>query len=350
MPVVSNSNMGTPFFSEMKKQASFFLRDKLRSARLALTDVTPAQLMTEEATNGNPWVPDARTMSMISKAAFEIGDYWRIVEVLHKRLEKFDRKNWRRSYQALVLLEHLLTHGPESVCREFEGDKQVIKECGNFQYIDEKGFNWGLAVRKKSEMIQKFLDQGDLLKEERQRARKLTREIQGFGSFSLRSSNSPAQTLGKYNKSIARCNSQCNDYPEQEDLAYSTDTSSTEISKCRSSSDFSADSESPVSSINSHEVNSRFLKERTDESNSMKNNEENDTLMIIKKNGIVSSKSFNPEDHDDDWDPRKESRPLLAVKEEGLMHSDSPSPVGSIHPFSQLEVQSRVSLLSSRTQ
>ena len=38
--------------------------------------------LTEEAISGNP---DARTLSSISKAAFEVDDYWRIVAILHKR-------------------------------------------------------------------------------------------------------------------------------------------------------------------------------------------------------------------------------------------------------------------------
>ena len=41
--------------------------------------------MTEEATSGNPWAPDARTLRSISRDAFELDDYWRIVEILHKR-------------------------------------------------------------------------------------------------------------------------------------------------------------------------------------------------------------------------------------------------------------------------
>lgn len=41
--------------------------------------------MTEEATAGNTWSPDTRTLKIISRAAFEVDDYWRIVEILHKR-------------------------------------------------------------------------------------------------------------------------------------------------------------------------------------------------------------------------------------------------------------------------
>lgn len=48
--------------------------------------------MTEEATNGNNiGPPDIRTMGVISRAAFEVDDYWRIVEILHKRSLSFSR-------------------------------------------------------------------------------------------------------------------------------------------------------------------------------------------------------------------------------------------------------------------
>ncbi|KAL5716685.1 hypothetical protein ACHQM5_009815 [Ranunculus cassubicifolius] len=180
----AESMSSSPFFRDFKKQASFFLKEKIKTARLALTDVTPAELLTEEATNGNnPWAPDTKTMGMISRAAFEVDDYYRIVEILHTRLLRFDRTNWRVSYKALIILEHLLTHGPESVAEEFRSDRDAIHQMENFQYIDEKGFNWGLTVRKKSERVQTLLERGPLLKEERQKARKISRGIEGFGSF-----------------------------------------------------------------------------------------------------------------------------------------------------------------------
>ncbi|CAI0443161.1 unnamed protein product [Linum tenue] len=36
--------MGSPILAEFKRQASFYLKEKIKTARLALTDVTPAQL------------------------------------------------------------------------------------------------------------------------------------------------------------------------------------------------------------------------------------------------------------------------------------------------------------------
>lgn len=41
--------------------------------------------LTEEATSGNPWPPDAPTMRVITRAAFEVNDFFRIVEILHNR-------------------------------------------------------------------------------------------------------------------------------------------------------------------------------------------------------------------------------------------------------------------------
>ncbi|KAI3758011.1 hypothetical protein L6452_05557 [Arctium lappa] len=184
----TRKKMGSPTFHELKKQASFFLKEKIKTARLALTDVTPAQLLIEEATDEDSWPPDTRAMGLISRSAFEVDDYWRIVEILHKRLWKFDEENWRGSYKALVILEHLLTHGPQRVSEEFQCDKEVIKEMSIFHHVDEKRFNWGLRVREKSDRILKLLDEDQsFLKQERSRARKLTSGIKGFGSFTQRS-------------------------------------------------------------------------------------------------------------------------------------------------------------------
>ncbi|KAG9445711.1 hypothetical protein H6P81_011839 [Aristolochia fimbriata] len=166
-----------------KKQASSFIHEKYKTARLVLTDVTPAELLTEDATNSDSRTPDAKTMSRISEAAFDMDDYWRIVDVLHRRLYVVEWNEWRQSYKALVVLEFLLTHGPEAVAEEFLCDGEVIEDLGTFRYVDERGFDWGAAMRKKSERILELLLHGRLLKEERLKALRLSREIQGFGNM-----------------------------------------------------------------------------------------------------------------------------------------------------------------------
>ncbi|KAK4406138.1 Clathrin interactor EPSIN 3 [Sesamum angolense] len=188
---------------ELKRQASFFLRQKIKTARLALTDVTPAQILTEEVTNGDSMAADVHAITLISRAAFEVDDYERIVHILHLRLSKFDEVNWRGSYKALVLLEHLLTHGPQRIAEEFESDQDFITDMANFSYVDDKGFDWGLSVKKKAERVIELLEDRVYLKEERAKARKLTFGIKGFGSFSQNVSS----TDGTNSHAVLRSNS-----------------------------------------------------------------------------------------------------------------------------------------------
>ncbi|KAJ4766985.1 ENTH/VHS family protein [Rhynchospora pubera] len=199
--------MGTPIFDGLKQQASFYLKEKIRSARLVLTDVTPVQLLVEEVTSGKPWSPDAKTMGLISRSAFDCDEYIRIIHILHRRLSSFEWENWREAYNSLVLLEHLLTRGPESIAIEFQGESSIIEEMLALQYIDEKGFNWGLAVKNKAERVLKLLKGGTFLKEERERARRLAQGIKGFGSL-----NRYLTSTDNEPNIFRRCNSQYENY------------------------------------------------------------------------------------------------------------------------------------------
>ncbi|CAN6551838.1 unnamed protein product [Malus baccata var. baccata] len=120
--------MGTLFLNHIKKQASNFLQEKYKIARLTFTDVTPTELLAEEATNNDPYSPDAKTMTKIADASFDVDDYWRIVDILHRR------------------------------------------------------FNWGVSMQNKSDQILNLLGGGQILREARLKALKITNEIQGFGS------------------------------------------------------------------------------------------------------------------------------------------------------------------------
>lgn len=329
----NSDNMGAPSFHEFKKQASFFFKEKIKTARLALTDVTPAQLMTEEATAGNTWSPDTRTLKIISRAAFEVDDYWRIVEILHQRLASFDRKNWRMSYNGLILLEHLLTHGPESVAEEFQTDIDVITEMGSFQHTDEKGFNWGLTVRKKSERILKLLEKGPLLKEERHRARKLTRGIEGFGSFCQRTSS--AEGILRHSSSLGgygRCNSQFNDRGNEENqFPSSSDADLTQT--VRKKSDEPHEENVMVDGIKFLEI-------------SKSQNDSADTENLSSKENVApEEEDFTGDLHQ--WNSTGEFKSLLSDQRDDTSVSREEE---EDHPFNETEHQSTHSLLSTTDQ
>ncbi|CAM8887419.1 unnamed protein product [Rhodiola kirilowii] len=188
------------FLGQLKKQASSFIQDKYKTARLVLTDATQVELLTEEVTSTDPWGPDAKTMTRIADASFNIDDYWRVVDVLHRRLDNIDWKLWRQSYKSLVLLEFLLTHGPEELAHEFICDIDVIQELGTFRYVDDQGFDWGAAMLRKSDRLMQLLRGGEILKQSRLKALKVTREIQGFGSLHM----SPPTSSSNSSPSSAR--------------------------------------------------------------------------------------------------------------------------------------------------
>ncbi|KAL6646408.1 hypothetical protein ACP70R_018016 [Stipagrostis hirtigluma subsp. patula] len=178
---------------EVRRQASGFLQDKYKQARLALGDVTPAELLVQEATNNDACVPDAKTLACIADAAFDMDDCWRIAKVLHQRLGCVDWKEWRPVYKALVVLEFLLTHGPEDLPREFAPDMPAINDLRSFNYIDDKGFNWGACMQRRTDSILTLLTDGEYLKEARRRAIRVSQEVQhGFGFGSPTSSSSPS--------------------------------------------------------------------------------------------------------------------------------------------------------------
>ncbi|CAI9108091.1 OLC1v1007610C2 [Oldenlandia corymbosa var. corymbosa] len=248
----------------------------------------------------------------------------------------FDRKSWRVSYKAMIVLEHLLTHGPERVAEEFQVDIDGIKETGDLQYVDEKGFNWGLQVRRKSEKILELLENRALLKEERNRARSITRGIQGFGSFSVRSSSSSSsddqvvlqEIESSTLKSFAKCNSQFHEHGNEKENISLFDYSDATNGKLKEKQE--NNSENPVS-----------LHKLYDEG---KLGNEN-TLTSFKENRT-------PKGLDEEWDTADESNALLSNNQkdgdsrlmiQGISFEDDDD-----HPFNLGEqLNKKVSLLST---
>lgn len=126
-------------------------------------------------------------------------------------------------------------------------------------------FNWGLNVRKKSERVLQLLENGKLLKEERYKARKITRGIEGFGSFSHRTHAAgegvkEESTPEPYRK----CNSLFIDDGKQEDDSKSE---SPTISWSGSDDSSMNGSSSSASTVNSFKENMALEEEEVNEWN-----------------------------------------------------------------------------------
>lgn len=55
--------------------------------------------------------------------------------VLARRLQERD-ENWRMCYKALLLLEHLLKHGPGKVVGDVQSSASVLDRLTYFEYKD----------------------------------------------------------------------------------------------------------------------------------------------------------------------------------------------------------------------
>jgi epsin len=137
--------LGNVDLDNIKKQASFFLRDKINSARLFLTDVTPSQLLTEEATNDEEWGPATKVMASIAEACCHMEDYPRVMQVLHGRLSLIGKKHWRQFLKTLTVVEYLLLHGPEEIALEFSSDRDLIEDLSRFNYVDDRMYGGSLT-------------------------------------------------------------------------------------------------------------------------------------------------------------------------------------------------------------
>lgn len=210
-------------------------------------------------------------------------------------------------------------------------------------------FNWGMTVRKKSERVLQLLEKGDLYKEERHRARKLSRGIEGFGSFSQRSSSSSSAD-GDSKESPAnlfgRCNSHYDDYKRHNDVFPSfKEEDSADINEqtkmvfFNSAQDNQMENSNPRGNTYEGQLHRSYtdivrqpLKENMSGGSSSNGRELNP--IPVKKLLLV-------ELHEED--PLRELKPLLGSQKDkpGIEFKTEED-----HPFINLEHQSTASLLS----
>lgn len=191
-------------------------------------------------------------------------------------------------------------------------------------------FNWGLSVRKKSERILKLLEERTLLKEERNRARRLSRGIQGFGSFCQRST--PKQGILREENSLpttfGRCNSDFNKHENQENMS--------------SCSNHCVDTEAVMSPSLGHQ-GGIFKSQDSVETESYLDDQGNNQM--LHKSETSSNENMTPgNDEFHLWKLKGESNPLLDVGQEDCRLQANIAE--DDHPFNSTEMHACSSLLS----
>lgn len=134
------------------------------------------------ATNLDPWGPTQAQMQEICDACNHYEDRRLVMRALWKRVTTSNSKEWPHVYKALAILEYLLLHGPESLEDEIRDQMGTLKALHDFQALDEKGQDKGVAIREKSKKLVGWLAQDRALIEERNKTAALQSKFVGFSS------------------------------------------------------------------------------------------------------------------------------------------------------------------------
>lgn len=166
---------------------------KVKKYTLNLTDL---EIKVEEATNAETWGPHGSVMNEIADAAFDPENYRQIMGVLARRLQEKD-ENWRMCYKALLLLEHLIKHGPGKIVGDVQSSAGVLDRLQHFQYKDANLKDHGVNVRHRAKEILQLVNSPERLREERDKAKANRAKYRGVSADQMRSGLSGGSSFGR---------------------------------------------------------------------------------------------------------------------------------------------------------
>eukprot|EP00191_Tetraselmis_sp_GSL018_P001583 CAMPEP_0177603096 /NCGR_PEP_ID=MMETSP0419_2-20121207/15301_1 /TAXON_ID=582737 /ORGANISM="Tetraselmis sp., Strain GSL018" /LENGTH=278 /DNA_ID=CAMNT_0019096787 /DNA_START=240 /DNA_END=1073 /DNA_ORIENTATION=- len=158
------------------------VKKTLKQVALNLSEV---EVKVEEATSNEPWGPHGTIMSEIAEAAYDSDKYKDIMGVLARRLQD-KGENWRHVYKSLLLLEHMLKHGPMKVVHELRGNVNILDNLTRFRYADAKGKDLGVNVRNRAKTLMELVQDPERIKQERDKARQNRNKYGGVSSSEMR--------------------------------------------------------------------------------------------------------------------------------------------------------------------
>ncbi|KAG4093606.1 ENTH-domain-containing protein [Neocallimastix lanati (nom. inval.)] len=128
----------------------------LRQTKNVTKGYSEIQVKVRNATSNDSNCPSNQLLMEIAQASNSQIQLQEILEILDKRIND-KGKNWRHVFKALSLLEYLLYNGSEYVISYAHDNIYIIKTLKEFQYIDDRGRDYGANVRQKSREISELL-------------------------------------------------------------------------------------------------------------------------------------------------------------------------------------------------
>lgn len=134
------------------------------------------------ATSLESWNASSTLKNEIASATFDYQGYKEVMGMLWKRMFDMGRMaNWKITYKALLLLDHLLKSGSEKVVEEARGRSYSLQDLQKYQ-ATEDGKDQGKNVRHKAKQLVEFIKDDKALRAARKEASRNKGKFQGLSS------------------------------------------------------------------------------------------------------------------------------------------------------------------------
>ncbi|XP_023244186.1 clathrin interactor 1-like [Centruroides sculpturatus] len=114
---------------------------------------TEVEAKVREATNDDAWGPTGQLMQEIAQNTFTYEHFPEVMGMLWKRMLHDNKRNWRRTYKALLLLGYLIRNGSERVVTSAREHIYDLRSLENYTFIDEHGKDQGVNEDWEVEVI-----------------------------------------------------------------------------------------------------------------------------------------------------------------------------------------------------
>ncbi|XP_057335364.1 clathrin interactor 1 [Microplitis mediator] len=161
------------------------VRELMDKATNVVMNYTETEAKVREATNDDAWGPTGAMMQELAQATFTYEQFPEVMSMLWKRMLQENKRNWRRTYKSLLLLNYLVRNGSERVVTSSREHIYDLRSLENYTFVDEIGKDQGINVRHKVRELIEFIQDDDKLRDERKKAKKNKDKYVGMSSDAM---------------------------------------------------------------------------------------------------------------------------------------------------------------------
>lgn len=224
---------------------------------------TEMESKVREATNDEAWGPTGQLMQELAQATFSYEYFPEVMAMLWRRMLIDNQTNWRRTYKSLVVLNYLIKNGAERVVTSAREHIYDLKSLENYAYVDEMGKDCGANVRIRVKQLIEFIQDDDVLRDERKKAKKNRDKYIGVASDgSTSSKNSGLRFNSSFSDSL-KLESEFETRPKEEKSKFESNNKSRDLSSGTgkggsSNSSKNSNGNSDVSKLNNNNNNTNI--------------------------------------------------------------------------------------------